>query len=134
VVTVLRRLLALALVAGLTLMNVRAAELHVHADAGHVDDAHHHGPTAHHHDASDHHVPDTTELAAVDADDTVVHVALVAASVQSVKPLHAAHGAAPMIDLGVPSIVDAARIVPRAHGPPSLVQPSLRAPPAFLSL
>lgn len=128
-----RRLLALALVGGLTSMNVQAAELHVHATTEHVDDAHHHGPASHHHDV-DHHSSDATRLSAVDADDTVIQVALVAASPQSVKPLHVANQDVPLFDGRIPSVIDAARIVARAHGPPSTVQHSLRAPPASSSL
>jgi hypothetical protein len=128
-----RRLLALALVAALTLMNVQAAEMHVHADQ--LDEAHHHGPAAHHHDPSDHHSADAaTAIARVDADDTVILVALVAATPQSAKPMRADHAAAPVFHPAESMIVDGARIVPRAHGPPSLVQPPLRAPPAHLSL
>ena len=115
-------------------MNVQAAALHVHATADHVDEDHHHGPASHHHDDIDHQASAETEVAAVDADDTVVHVSLVAASTQSVKPIHAEYEAAPLFDPGAPLIVKGARIVARAHGPPSLVQPSLRAPPALLSL
>jgi hypothetical protein len=133
VVRPIRRLLALPLVAGLTLMNVQAAELHVHDTTDHLDDAHQHGPASHHHDVVDHH-SDTTQVAGVDADDTVVAVAFVGAVAQSVKPLHTGLEGTPLFDPGVPSIVDAARIVPRAHGPPSIVQHSLRAPPALLSL
>jgi hypothetical protein len=115
-------------------MNVQAAMLHVHATADRVDATHHHGPASHHHDEGDHQSPALTEVAAVDADNTVVHVSLVAASTPSVKPLPAAYEAAPLFDPGAPLIVKGARIVARAHGPPSLVRPSLRAPPAFLSL
>jgi hypothetical protein len=134
VVRLLRRLLALALAAGLTLMNVQAAELHVHATADRIDETHHHGPASHHHDEVEHRSPVVTEVGAVDGDETVVHVSLVAASTQPVKPFPAAYEAAPLFAQGLPSIVKGARIVARAHGPPSLVQPSLRAPPAFLSL
>lgn len=129
-----RQVLALALVTGLTLMNVQAAELHVHGAAGQIDDRHHHGPASHHHDEADRHSPSGTQVAAVVADDAVVHVALAAAFPQPVKPLHAEHAAAPLCDAGDPFIVDGARIVARSHGPPSLVQPSLRAPPARLLL
>lgn len=128
----LSRLLSLALIAGLTLMNVQAAELHVHAV--HVDDAHSHGPAAHHHDEFHQHSADTTEIGSIDANDTVVHVGLVAATPQSAKPMHAEQVAAPAFHPGDSMTVDGARIVARAHGPPSLVQPSLRAPPAYLSL
>jgi hypothetical protein len=132
VVTTFRRLLAVVLVAGLTLMNVQAAELHVHAGASQARDAHHHGPASHHHDFGDHHGSDTTRVGAVDADDTVVHVALMATSAQSIKQLHANHDT-PVCDSSVASIVEGARIVARAHGPPSIVQHPLRAPPSFLS-
>jgi hypothetical protein len=132
VVGIFRRLVSLSLVAALMLMNVQAAELHVHADQ--LDEAHNHGPAAHHHDEVDHHSADATEIASVDADDTVIHVALVAATPQSARPMHAEHVAAPMFHPGESMIVDGARIVARAHGPPSLVQPPLRAPPAFSSL
>ena len=127
-----RRLLALALVAALTLMNVQAAELHVHADSGRDTDAHHHGPASHHHDLVDHDRSDTTQVGAVDADDTVVHVALMATSAQPIKQLQAEHDT-PVCDCSIPSIVEGARIVARAHGPPSNVQHPLRAPPPFLS-
>jgi hypothetical protein len=132
VVRILRRLLSLALVAALTLMNVQAAELHVHAL--HLDDAHNHGPAAHHHDDVDHHSADATEIARVDEDDTIIHVALVAATPHSAKPIHAEHVTAPSLNPADSLIVKCARIVARAHGPPSFVQPSLRAPPALLSL
>lgn len=127
-----RRLVAVALVAGVTLMNVQAAELHTHSAVSHADDTHHHGPASHHHDA-DHQPSDTARVAAVNADDTVVHVALVAASPQSVKPLQVANQEVRLFDGGIPSIIAAARIVARAHGPPSTVQHSLRAPPSFPS-
>jgi hypothetical protein len=133
VVRPIRRLLALALVAGLMLINVQAADLHVHDTTDHLDDAHHHGPASHHHDVVDHH-SDTTQVTGVDADDTVVAVAFVGASAQSVKPLDTGHDGTPLFQPGVPSMVDAVRIVPRAHGPPSIAQPSLRAPPVVLSL
>jgi hypothetical protein len=123
---------SVALVAALTLMNVRAAELHVHA-AETIDQGHSHGPAAHHHDEVDNSA-DAPAVADLDADNTVVHVALVAASAQSANPIYAGHATAPLFDVGDPLIVDGARIVARAHGPPSLVQPSLRAPPALLSL
>lgn len=126
------RLLSLALIAALMFMNVQAAELHVHAD--HIGEAHSHGPAAHHHDELDHHSADTTEIGSVDANDTVVHVGLVAATPKSAKPLHAEQVTAPLFHPGDSIVVDGARIVARAHGPPSLVQPSLRAPPPFLSL
>jgi hypothetical protein len=132
VVGTFRRLLSLALVAALMLMNVQAAELHVHADSGHAADAHHHGPASHHHDLVDHDRPDITQVGAVDADDTVVHVALTATSAQPVKQLQAEHDT-PVCDSSIPSIVERARIIARAHGPPSTVQHSLRAPPPFLS-
>lgn len=125
----LRRLLSLGLAAALVLMNVQAAELHVHATAGHPDDAHHHGPASHHHDDDDH-PSESAEVTGVDAADTVVHVALVAAGAQPVKTLHVSTDNALMLDPGVSSIVDDARIVARAHGPPSIAPPSLRAPPA----
>ena len=124
-------MLAVALVAGLTLMNVQAAELHVHSAVD--DDAHQHGPASHYHHV-DHHASDSAQLAAVDEDDTVVHVALVAASAQPLKLLHVANVSAALGDGSLPSTVDAARIVARAHGPPSTVQHSLRAPPSFSSL
>lgn len=127
-----RRMVAFALVAGLTLMNVQAAELHVHADQ--LDDAHNHAPAAHHHEEVHHRSTDAAEIARVDADDTVVHVALVAATPQSAKPMRAERTAAPVFHPGESIIVDGARIVARAHGPPSLVHPPLRAPPSFTSL
>ena len=127
-----RRLLSLALVAALTLMNVQAAELHVHADTGRATDAHHHGPASHHHDLVGHHWSDTTQVEAIDADDTVVHVALMATSAPPIKQLHADHDT-PVCDCSSTSIVEASRIVARAHGPPSIVQHALRAPPPFLS-
>ena len=133
-VRVLRRLLSLTLAAGLTLMNVQAAELHLHANTHPAIDSHRHGPAYHHHDSIDHHQSDTTEIAAVDADDTVVHVALAATAPPSVKPLCARSEHTPLCDPGMPSIGDGPRIVARAHGPPSLVQHALRAPPALLSL
>ena len=129
--TTFRRTLAVALVAGITFMNVQAAELHMHSA---VDDhGHQHGPASHHHDV-DRHASDATQLAAVDEDDTVVHVALVADSTHSLKPLYVASRNAALCDGGLPSIVEAARIVARAHGPPSTVQHSLRAPPSRSSL
>jgi hypothetical protein len=134
VVGAFRQLLSLALVAALTLMNVQAAELHVHAAADHIDEAHSHGPAAHHHDNVDDYRADTTAIAGVDADDTVVHVAVVVAAPQSAKVTHAEHVVATLFAQGVPLIVNSAGIVARAHGPPSLVRPSLRAPPALLSL
>jgi len=126
-------LISLALVAGLTLMNVQAVELHVHATADHIDNDHHHGPSSHHHDAIDHHLADTTRVAAPDAADTVVHVALAAASGPSIKLFHPGHDA-PACDGEVASIVTGSPIVARAHGPPSIDQHSLRAPPTILSL
>ena len=131
---VLRRLLSLTLTAALTLMTVQAAELHLHANTDPAIDAHRHGPAYHHHDSVDHDQSDTAQIAAVDADDTVVHVSLAATSPPSVKPLCAGSEHTPLCDPGVPSIVDGPRIVARAHGPPSLVQHALRAPPAVLSL
>ena len=130
-VTTFRRMLAVALVAGLTLMNVQAAELHMHSAID--DDGHQHGPASHHHDV-DHHASDTTQVAAVDADDTVVHVALVAASAKPLTPLHVASENAALCDAGLPATIGSARIVARAHGPPSTVQHSLRAPPSSSSL
>lgn len=59
-----RRLLALALVAALTLVNVHAAVLHVHASADHAIDTHRHGPASHHHHV-DHHSSDTTRVSAI---------------------------------------------------------------------
>jgi hypothetical protein len=134
VVKAFRRLLALVLIAGLTLMNVQAAELHVHATAGQVDDDHHHGPASHHHDDGDHSSSGAAQIAAVDSDDTVVHVALAAASPQTAQKSHFNQAVAPLFGPSAPVTVDHARIVARAHGPPSVVQHSLRAPPALLSL
>lgn len=130
-ITTFRRALAVALVAGLTLMNVQGAELHVHSAVG--DDAHQHGPASHHHDV-DRDASETTQLAAVDADDTVVHVSLVAAAAHQLKLLEVARQIAVLCGGGLPTVTDAARIIARAHGPPSTVQHSLRAPPYFPSL
>jgi hypothetical protein len=127
-------LVSLALVAGLTLMNVQAAELHVHATADHVDDAHHHGPASHQHDVIDHHSSEMTQVSGVDADDTVVQVSLVASAAKSIKPVHGDYAGALMFVPRVESVIDGARIIARAHGPPSVLQHSLRAPPALLSL
>ena len=126
-----RRLLSLSLVAALTLMNLQSAELHMHAGIG--SDDHRHGPAFHHHDAVDHHLAQTTEIGAVNADDTVVHVALAAASAHSMQQLYA-DVEAPVCKAAVPSMVDALRIVARAHGPPSNPQHPLRAPPFAPSL
>lgn len=134
VVSAFRRFLSLALVAALTSMSVQAAELHIHARTDQANDSHRHGPASHHHDVINHHSSDTTRIAAVNEDGTVVHVALAAASAQSTKPLQAPYDVAPVFDRGVPSIVDGSPIIARAHGPPSTVQHSLRAPPAILSL
>jgi len=134
VVRAFHRLLSLALVAGLTLMNVQAAGLHVHAKADYVDDAHQHGPASHQHDVIDHHSSEMTQVAGVDADDTVVHVSLVASAAKSIKPVHAHYAGALMFVPRVESVIDGASIIARAHGPPSVLQHSLRAPPALLSL
>ena len=132
-VTASRRLLALALVAGLTLMNVQAAELHVHATADHVDEDHQHGPASHHHDDIDHQSPAATEVAAVDADDTVVHVSLVAASTQSIKPLPAAYSRRRSLTQALPQSQRAHALLrvptdrPRSFSPRSAPRP-----PSFL--
>lgn len=129
-----RRLLALALIAGLTLMNVQAAELHVHDTTG-ADQAHQHGPASHQHDDElEPESSDTFQVAAVDLGDTLVLVAVVAAPAQTLKPLQAASAETPLFEPATALIVDSARIVARAHGPPPVVQHSLRAPPALLSL
>ena len=115
-------------------MNVQAAELHIHATPDHVDDAHHQGPASHRHDVSDHHASDTTQVAGLEADDTVIHVSFAAASAHSIKLLHAAREDAPLFEADITSTVVGAHIVPRAHGPPLTVQNSLRAPPSLPAL
>src|SRR5688572_28459505 len=127
VVALFRQVLALALVAGLTSMNLQAAALHVHAA---VDDDHHHGPASHHHDDTDHGSCDAAQLSAVAAGDTVVHVTIAGTTPLSVKKMHADCEAAPLFVPGAPAVGDRDRIVARSHGPPSTVPHPLRAPPA----
>ena len=132
---VVRQVLSLALIGAVTLLNAQAAGLHVHADANdHAVDVHRLGPASHHHDVTHHAAQATTQIAALEPGDSVIPVRVVAASTGVIKPMLAPGDPTPSIDPGSPAIVEATRIVARAHGPPSTRQPALRAPPAFSSL
>lgn len=133
-VRVVRQVLSLALIGAVTLLNAQAAGLHVHAAIDRALDMHGHGPASHHHDVTHHAAQATTQIAALVPGDTVIPVRVVAASTALIKPMLAPGDPTPSIDPGSPAIVDATRIVARAHGPPSTRQPALRAPPAFSSL
>jgi hypothetical protein len=130
VVSSLRRLLSLVLVASFTTLNVGVAEFHVHADSGAASKAHRHGPASHHHDTVHHEPSDAAQVSALDEDDTVISVPLVVAAPRLVKPMTAITVEPILVAPDESAIVDNSRIVARAHGPPSTVQHSLRAPPA----
>lgn len=128
----LRQVFSVALVAAFACVNAKSIDLHVHAAADHAAPEHRHGPALHHHDAAIRLPLDEPHVTAVDADDRVVPVRFCAASTSITKPTAARCIEVAFVERPSPTIVIGARVVTRAHGPPSSRPDSLRAPPASL--
>lgn len=133
IVKLIRQAVSLPLVAAFVCVNVQSIELHVHEPSDGLA-GHQHGPALHHHGIATTAPSDTPHLTAIDPADTVVPVRLGAASAGTVKPAAARSRAFVSLEPSETSLVSGARIVARAHGPPTTPVPSLRAPPISASL
>jgi len=129
-----RQFLAALVALSVCSLQAQALAFHVHRGADHdADDRHAHGPAIHHH--SQHHSESHHAVSAAEEEERtggVVTLTVPAAVHLDVVPVH---GPPAEIAPFEPTLELVQRMVAhdvRSHGPPSLLRPSYRGPPASL--